>query len=184
MLLIRSDSDVLYVIYLVLEQFIPYKNLQSFRVLLNSNLTKQPFLKLRFREKGLVSGSMSCENANWDHYVSSEKVNANFRGIWCSNFSLDPFIHCMKAICDDILQTSRQHFLRNELKSTWDKMYFIQNVQRRSYLHKLVWVNLMKIINKSIFQCKNTKSSFISIGNLIQSTKWCVFLKTLTVAFT
>lgn len=46
-----------------------------------------------------------------------------------------------------------------------------QNVQGKSFLQKLVLVNLMKIFNKNIFQCENMKSSFIFIGNLIQSTK-------------
>lgn len=63
-------------------------------------------------------------------------------------------------------------------------MYFKRNVPKKSFLQKLLLVNLMKIINKNIFQRDYMKSSFISIGNLIQSTKWCVFLKTVTVPFT
>lgn len=56
-------------------------------------------------------------------------------------------------------------------------MYFKQNVQEKSFLQKLLLVNLMTIFNKNIFQRENMKSSFISIGNLIQNTKWCLFLK-------
>lgn len=133
-------------------------------------------------EKGLVSGSMSCEIANWDHYVSSERVNANFRGIQCGSFSPSELLST--AICDDISQMSGQQSLRNELKSTRDKMYFKQNVQGGSFQQKLLLVHALKIINKNICQHKNMKSSFISIGNLIQSTKWCVFLKTVTIPFT
>ena len=42
----------------------------------------------------------------------------------------------------------------------------------------------MEILNKNIFQDENMKSSFISIGNLIQSTKWYEFPETVTVPFT
>lgn len=36
-------------------------------------------------------------------------------------------------------------------------MYFKQNVQGKSFLQKLLLVNLMKIINKNIFQHENMK---------------------------